>query len=106
VGADEGFRVVQSLGEDEDTLQKIEQHRPDIAILDYQLPGMTGVEIAQRLRGEHIQDIQIVAMTAAYRAERICAEMRADACLAKPFSIEDLLAAVERASHRGHDTGR
>lgn len=99
---DEGFRVIQSTGEDADAVDKIEQYRPVVAILDYQLPGMTGVEIAHRVRQQELQDIRIVAMTAAHRAERVCAEMQADACLAKPFNVEDLLAAVDRSYHQGH----
>jgi CheY-like chemotaxis protein len=47
---DEGFQVIPSTGEDKDAVHKIEQHRPEVVILDYQLPGMTGVEIARHIR--------------------------------------------------------
>lgn len=41
-------------------------------------------------------------MTAADRAQRVCAEMQADSCLSKPFGIDDLIAAVQQPSHYGH----
>lgn len=48
---DERFHVIPSRGENADALHKIEQHHPEIAVLDYHVPGMSGVEIAQRARG-------------------------------------------------------
>jgi CheY-like chemotaxis protein len=97
--------VIPSLGEDADVLHKIAQHRPDVVILDYQLPGMTGVEIAHQIRQETMSELRIVAMTAASRAEQVCAQMQADSCLAKPFSVDELLLAVQQAAHQGHHLG-
>lgn len=91
----EGFAIITSPGDDRDAMMKIEAVHPDVALIDYQLPGMTGVEIAQAIRARpELADIRIVGMTAAHRAHRVCTEMHADACLPKPFDIEDLLAVL------------
>jgi CheY-like chemotaxis protein len=100
---DEGFEVESSYGDGRDALQKIEHRRPDVVLLDYQLPGMDGVQIAREIRGRgDLTDVKIVGMTAAGRMRRVCEEMQADGCLGKPFDLDDLIAVVAQEEHRGH----
>lgn len=98
---DAGFRVGSAVGAD--TLDKARRQHPDLILLDYQMPGMDGVSIAQQLHADPgTTDIPIIAMTAAGRASLVCQEMDADGCLGKPFDIDRLIAAVENLLHLTH----
>ncbi len=93
---DAGFHVVATWGRT--TLDVVQTHCPDVVLLDYQMPDMDGVEIAQRMRGDPtMADILIVAVSA--RGPTVCQAMGADGCLAKPFAIPELVAMVERPHH-------
>lgn len=98
---DEGFEVQSSVGAD--TIESVRQRRPDVVLLDYQMPGMDGVEIARELRADpETSDIPIVAMSAAGRIAVVCNEMDANGCLGKPFDIEELVRVVDRLTHLAH----
>jgi PAS domain S-box-containing protein len=54
----------------ERTLEQMQQHEIDLAILDVQMPGMDGFEVAEYMRGrKKTKNIPIVFLTAAYKAE-------------------------------------
>jgi CheY-like chemotaxis protein len=96
-----GFRVGSSVGAD--TLREVRTDRPDVILMDYQMPGMDGVSIAQQLRMDpETRTIPIVAMTAAGRAPTVCHEMDANGCLGKPFDIDHLVTTVQRLAHTTH----
>jgi CheY-like chemotaxis protein len=81
----------------------VRQHRPDLLLLDYQMPGMDGVRVAQELRNDSTtKDIPIIAMTAAGRAPTVCHEMDANGWLGKPFDIDHLVDVVEQMTHTTH----
>jgi DNA-binding NarL/FixJ family response regulator len=50
--SDARFELVGEAGEGEAALRLIQEKRPDVAVLDVNLPGLTGLEIAQRLQGK------------------------------------------------------
>lgn len=98
---DAGFAVGTTSGVD--TIEQVRQRRPDVLLLDYQMPGMDGIRIAQEIRADpETSDIAIVAMTAAGRAPMVCHEMDANGCLGKPFDIDHLVDIVERMTHTTH----
>ncbi|GAC1524651.1 MAG: hypothetical protein NVS2B16_33230 [Chloroflexota bacterium] len=98
---DAGYDVGTTMGDR--TLDAVQRRRPDVVLLDYQMPGMDGVEIAQELRADPItHGIPIIAMTAANRAAVVCHEMDANGCLGKPFDIDLLVATVNRLGHHTH----
>jgi DNA-binding response OmpR family regulator len=98
---DAGFDVGVTVGSD--TLKAVRARRPDLVMLDYQMPGMDGVSIAQELKSDSsTAAIPIVAMTAAGRAPYVCQEMDAQGCLGKPFDIDHLVAAVDQLVHMTH----
>jgi two-component system phosphate regulon response regulator PhoB len=98
---DAGFDVGTAVGAQ--TLQAVKAHQPDVLLLDYMMPGMDGVQIAQHLKADPATArIPIITMTAAGRAPVVCHEMDAQGCLGKPFDIDDLVATVERLSHTTH----
>jgi CheY-like chemotaxis protein len=98
---DEGFRVGSTMGAD--TVTEARQRKPDVILLDYQMPGMNGVEIARQLRADPVTaKIPIIAMTAMGRAPMVCHNMDANGCLGKPFDIDHLIEVVDRMVHSTH----
>ena len=81
-------------------------NRPDIALLDYNLPDATGAELAARLRRQFGQEIGIVMVTARGQGvDRIeCRRAGANDYLVKPVDFSELLAVVENLlAYIGHD---
>lgn len=68
---------------------------PDLAILDWMLPGLTGVELCRRLRSTGSK-IPVILLTAKDEiGDRVAGlDAGADDYVVKPFSIEELLARV------------
>lgn len=94
----------------EEGLQIARKHRPDVIILDIMMPGMDGLEVCRRLRGEdrtaHVPLIMLTARAA--ESDRVVGlEMGADDYVTKPFSPRELVArvrAVLRRSSRSEET--
>ncbi|BAU09758.1 hypothetical protein LEP3755_02330 [Leptolyngbya sp. NIES-3755] len=83
----------------EAALHLAEHSQPDLILLDIQLPDISGVEVAERLRQSPTTNrIPIVALTALARNEdrdRILSS-GCDEYLTKPYELEDLQAIVTR----------
>ncbi len=96
--AREGFRVVGAAS-GEETLKVVESIRPDLILMDIQLPGVDGLEIVRRLRSEsRTAGIPIVALTAhAMSEDRLKAQEAG--CLgfiAKPIDTSEFARRVAR----------
>ena len=74
-------------------LQAISAHRPTLAIIDLAMPIMTGYELIERLREAPGQPLPIIAISSAMYAPAPD-QLQANAYLAKPFDLEELLAHV------------
>jgi CheY-like chemotaxis protein len=92
--AGEGYEVV-SAASGQEALDAVARKRPLVILLDMRMPVMDGWAVARALRGQGI-DVPIVVMTAAESAKRWADEVGAEGFLAKPFGLDELLAAVER----------
>lgn len=80
-------------------IELAQQHRPDLVLLDIQLPDITGMDVAHQLKAhEDTQAIPIIAVTAfAMAGDR--QQVLASGCddyLAKPFNVQAFLRMVER----------
>jgi DNA-binding response OmpR family regulator len=92
--ASEGYRVeVANDGMTGLTLAR--ESTPDLAIFDWMLPGLTGIELCRRLRATGSK-IPIILLTAKDEvSDRVAGlDAGADDYVVKPFSIEELLARV------------
>jgi DNA-binding response OmpR family regulator len=100
----EGYRV--SVAHDGMTgLSSIRESEPDLAILDWMLPGLTGVELCRRMRSTGI-NIPVILLTAKDEVgDRVTGlDAGADDYLVKPFSIEELLARIRAHLRRTQET--
>ncbi len=60
----EGYRV-EMAGNAEEALQKLANRSPDLILMDVQMPGMDGLTLTRRLKGDaRTADIPVVALTA------------------------------------------
>lgn len=78
-----------------DAIGRIRELRPDVAFLDIEMPGMTGVELAERIGGENL-DVQIVFVTAYDRYAISAFEQEAVDYLLKPLEKERLVKTIQR----------
>jgi len=91
--SDEGYSVTEAAN-GEAALAAVEHIRPGLILLDLRMPVMDGWEFARRYRLTPEPHAPIVAFVAALNAMQDCADLEAATILAKPFDLEDLLAAV------------
>ena len=80
------------------------EFHPDLVVLDWMLPGLSGLEICRRLRATG-DKVPIILLTA---KDEICdrvvgLDAGADDYLIKPFSIEELLARIRAHLRRNHE---
>lgn len=88
--------------------QRIMEQVPDVILLDWMLPGMSGVDYARRLRREDLtRDIPIIMLTArGEEDDRVHGlEVGADDYLIKPFSNRELIARLRAVLRRSGQFG-
>jgi putative two-component system response regulator len=79
-------------------LERIAEQRPDVVVLDVHMPGMSGLEVCSRIKGdESTAGIGVILLTGSEGGTAENGEAAgADAFVRKPFSPLELLAVAER----------
>jgi len=98
-----GHVVIAAL-DAEIALAKINEALPDLILLDWMLPGMSGLDLARRLRADtRTRGVPIIMLTAKgeERDKVMGLETGADDYITKPFSPRELLARIQAVLRRG-----
>ena len=98
----EGFDVAKAESGD-DALMLVDETPPDVIILDWMLPGVSGIEICRRLKSNaETRRIPVIMLTArSEEADRVRGlETGADDYVIKPYSVIELMARVRTQLRR------
>jgi len=95
-----GYRALGAYSGDEG-MRLYEQEKPDLVLLDLNLPGRDGLELAREMRKS--RDVPIIMATARVdEIDRLIGlELGADAYIAKPYSPREVVARVKAVLRRG-----
>jgi PAS domain S-box-containing protein len=93
--------VVDKAPNGPEALRLFEECPPDAAILDIQMPGMTGIELERKLRAyggdRYDSQVPLIALTAFDPQDVEISEARFTAVFSKPVDVERLLLALDQA---------
>jgi two-component system phosphate regulon response regulator PhoB len=98
----EGFTVATCLDGD-DAMVILDEEKPDLVLLDWMLPNVSGIEICRRMRGRtETRDIPVIMLTArGEEDDRVRGlELGADDYVTKPFSMTELAARIRAVLRR------
>jgi two-component system phosphate regulon response regulator PhoB len=103
----DGYRVIEAR-DGEEAMLRVEEEQPELVILDWMLPLLSGVEVCRRIRrSSQLRDLPIIMLTA--RSEEMDKirglDAGADDYLTKPFSPAELVARVRALLRRSHPEG-
>lgn len=102
--AKDGYRVVGA-GDGEEGLLLAEEQRPDLIILDWMLPQLSGIEVCRQLkRNRDTRQIPVLMLTArGEESDRIRGlDTGADDYVVKPYSVNELLARARALLRRSN----
>jgi CheY-like chemotaxis protein len=94
--AEAGY-VVEVAGDGFEAMDKLPRALPDLVLTDLKMPGMHGVDLAQRIRSQ--SEIPVV-LTTGMETLDLCTDAEAYgavACLQKPINLEELLWTIDLA---------
>ena len=95
----QGFRVEEA-ADGQEALLRVSEGRPDLVLLDWMLPSLSGLEVCRQLRRRPAtRDLPIIMVTARTEDQDAvrALDTGADDYIAKPFTVEALLAEVPQA---------
>ena len=99
LGMRDDVQIVAAVGDGAAAVSAAVEHRPDVVLMDYRLPGMDGIQATVQVL-EALPETAVVALTAsADDAEReALVEAGAVACLTKDQELEEIVAAILQAA--------
>lgn len=98
-----GYLVVEA-ADGPTAVQMFEREQPDLAILDVNLPGLSGFEVCRQIRAQSATPIMMLTVHNTEEDEVKGLDLGADDYLTKPFSPRTLLARVRALLRRGEAT--
>ena len=98
LGLRSDIEVVASVSEGSAAAEVVRQHRPDVVLMDYRLPGIDGVQATKAVR-EACPGVAVVCLTASANAHERDAMLDAGAvtCLTKDQDLDEIMDAIREA---------
>lgn len=95
-----GYQVVGQAGDGETAIELTEKEKPNLVVMDVKMPKLDGISAAERIAKQRIAPV--VMLTAFSQRDLVerARDAGAMAYLTKPFTIEDLMPAIELAVSR------
>ena len=81
----------------EEALDAISHYRPDLMVLDLGLPGISGLEVARKVRAESNLPILVLSVKDTERDKVLALDLGADDYVSKPFGMDEVLARIRVA---------
>ncbi len=100
-----GYRVRRAQTAEE-TLQMVQKFVPDIFLLDVSLPGIDGLELCRRLRGQaRTRNVPVIFLTGRDQPDQVVQGFEAggDDYVVKPFNMQELVARVANLLKRSRE---
>ena len=99
LGMRDDVEVVASVGDGAAVVAAAIEHRPDVVLMDYRLPGMNGIEATTEVLAA-VPEVAVVALTASADAAEREALVQAGAvtCLTKDQELDEIVAAILNAA--------
>ena len=95
-----GFEV-ETAADGREALAKLAATRPDLVVLDIAMPGLTGLEVVERMRRDGVATPVVFLTARDAPADRVRGlHLGADDYITKPFSLDELLARIEAILRR------
>lgn len=93
------FRVIAEAGTGEEAIRLAKEHRPDVAVLDIRMPGVSGIEACRQILAS-VSTCKVVMLTSYAEDELLMAAIQAGASgyVLKRIGDNELVQAVERVS--------
>jgi CheY-like chemotaxis protein len=95
---DEGY-VVDTAANGLDALERLNEHRPDLVLLDLMMPIMDGRAFMRECqRDPRCIGMRVIVLSAAHRAADWATALGAHACVTKPFDLDELLEKINQVA--------
>lgn len=99
LGLRDDIVVVASVADGTEAVPACKEHRPDVMIMDYRLPGIDGVQATRAVLAA-CPETRVVVLTASANVREMDAlrEAGAVACLTKDTDLEEIISTIQRAA--------
>jgi len=98
--AEEGYDVVAAVDDGQQAIDRADELRPDLVILDVKMPRLDGIAAAQHIASRRIAPVVMLTAFSQRDLVESARDAGAMAYLVKPFGKSDLLPAIEMAVSR------
>jgi len=95
-----GYEVVGQAGDGEAAIVITEKEKPDLVVMDVKMPKLDGISAAERIANQRIAPVVILTAFSQRDLVERARDAGAMAYLTKPFTIDDLMPAIELAVSR------